>query len=256
MQNISPNTLFVGKRFIHLKEVGSTNDFASQLLQKEKLTEGTVIFTDSQTKGKGQFGNHWQSEAGKNIVMSIILYPHFLSIEKQFYLNMAVSLAVTSLLTSLQRREELSVKIKWPNDILINKKKVAGILIENTLNGNKINSSIIGIGINVNQTNFSSEIPNATSLKLVTGRDFDILDLVSKLCEQIEVRYLQLREGKYDLLKSDYLQSLYCYQETHQFKTKDGILLGQILGVTEEGKLIIESDGKMNYFGFKEVVFF
>ena len=254
METISPNTLFTGKRFIYLHEIDSTNNHAVQLLQRENLPEGTVIFTPSQVKGRGQFGNEWLSEPGKNIAMSVILYPNFLQAEKQFFLNQAVSLAVFDFCKKTVMLPD-KLKIKWSNDIFIGDKKAGGILVENTLSGNRINNSVVGIGINVNQTRFPAEIPDATSLKSVTGNSFPLLNLVEKLCEELEFRYLQLREGKHDLLKRDYLQVLYRYQEIHSYKISHEVVAGQILGVTEDGKLIIEMNGRLNYFGFKEIEF-
>lgn len=258
LENFTPSTLFIGKRFIYLDEINSTNDYATKMLLREKTLEGTAIFTDSQTNGRGQQQNSWQSEPKKNIAISFILYPNFLPAEKQFYLNQAISLAVFD---SIKKIID-GVKIKWPNDILIKGRKTAGILIENSLSGKKINSSIIGIGINVNQISFPDEIKNATSLKIENQKknhqkddDFHLLNMVHILCQETENRYLQLREGKYDLLKRDYLNALYCYQELHQFQTSEGIFNGQILGVGDEGKMIVGVNGKLKSFAFKEITF-
>jgi len=158
--NSPGNNLFIGKVYIKLNEVNSTNEYAKVLLSKNKPSEGTVIFAHYQTNGKGQFGKTWKSEKGKNLTFSIILYPNFLEAKRAYSLNQAVSLGLKDCIES----QKIPVSIKWPNDIYYHDKKLGGLLIENGLVGENINYSIIGIGLNVNQTTFSQEIPNPTSL--------------------------------------------------------------------------------------------
>jgi len=252
---------------VEVDNTTSTNDYGLKLFSHNHPIEGTVIFAHHQTKGKGQYDKTWESEPGKNITMSIILYPTFLSAYKQFYLNQAISLGIYEfvkdcildagcwLLDKTRNQKKEEVKIKWPNDIYVGDSKIAGILIENNITGSKINASVVGIGINVNQTKFNSYIPNATSLKLITGKAHSIKKLIQKLCWFIEGRYLQLKAGKYDLLKRDYLQSLYGYQQYRDFKTDGKTIHAQLLGVSEEGKLIVESNQRLMTYGFKEIAF-
>jgi len=248
------NTLFIGKNLIELDSVDSTNSFAKQLLSNSKPIEGTVIMAREQFAGRGQMGNKWAAEGGKNITLSVVLYPEQLDADKQFFLNMAVALAVKDFCEFVLMDE---VKIKWPNDIYYHDKKVGGILIENTINGNKISSSVVGIGINVNQNEFDESLPNPASLlqikKPADAPDYDISRLVDDLCSYLEKYYLQLRQLHYNFLDKGYTEALYRYQQTHEFKRGDSIFKGEINGVTKEGKLIIHSGNKELRFGFQEV---
>ena len=248
------NTLFIGKNLIELDSVDSTNSFAREMLQNSKPIEGTVIMAKEQFAGRGQMGNTWNTEAGKNITMSVVLYPEQLDADKQFFLNMAVALAVKDFCEFVLLDE---IKIKWPNDIYYHDKKLGGILIENTLSGTQITSAIIGIGINVNQEIFDASLPNPTSLlqikKLGDSPGYDIHKLVEELCAYLEKYYLQLKQQHYNFLDKGYTEALYRYQQTHEFKRGESIFKGEINGVTKDGKLIIHSGTKELRFGFKEV---
>jgi BirA family transcriptional regulator, biotin operon repressor / biotin---[acetyl-CoA-carboxylase] ligase len=248
------NTLFIGKNLIQLDSVDSTNSFAKQLLSNSKPIEGTVIMAKEQFAGRGQMGNTWSTDAGKNITLSVVLYPEQLDADKQFFLNMAVALAVKDFCEFVLHDE---IKIKWPNDIYHHNQKLGGILIENTISDSRITSSIIGIGINVNQEQFDESLPNPTSLlqikKPADEAGYDILKLVEELCSYLEKYYLQLRQLHYNFLDKGYTEALYRYQQTHEFKRGDSIFKGEINGVTKDGKLIIHSGPKELRFGFKEV---
>jgi BirA family biotin operon repressor/biotin-[acetyl-CoA-carboxylase] ligase len=227
--------------------------YAQDLLSKSLPIEGTVITTFNQTAGRGQIGSKWVSEANKNISLSIILYPHFLAPKEQFILHTVSSLAVSDLITKYL---EDSVKVKWPNDIYIKDRKTSGILTQNSISSAKINYSIIGIGLNVNQTDFPPNIPNPTSLKLATQKDFDLETLVSELCLCVEHRYLQLKSGQQNSLKNTYLERLYRLEEPSWFQRADGSkFYGTIKGVNPMGKLMIELNGHLEYFQIKEIRF-
>ena len=232
----------------------STNSFAKQLLSNSRPVEGTVILAKEQFAGRGQMGNSWKAESGKNITLSVVLYPDHLDADKQFFLNMAVSLAVKDFCEFVLGDE---IKIKWPNDIYYHDKKVGGILIENSVSGSKIASSVIGIGINVNQEEFDESLPNPTSLiqirKPTDAPIYDISKLVEELCACLEKYYLQLRQQHYNFLDKGYTVALYRYQQTHEFKRGESTIKGEINGVAKDGKLIIHSGGKELRFGFKEV---
>ncbi len=246
------NTLFIGKVLHRLSSVPSTNSYAFDLLSKSKPSEGTVISADEQVAGRGQFGSSWESAAGENSTVSIILYPSFLLARKQFELNKAISLAVKDLVSSYMRT---TVQIKWPNDIYIKDKKVAGILIQNTLSGHKILASIVGIGINVRQESFSEAIPNATSFYLQKQQGYDLDEILARLCEFVEKRYLQLKKGD-PTIDKNYLNSLYLFEKESRFARKDGsIFFGKIKGVTDIGELIIKHLAGEETFGFKEIKF-
>jgi len=245
-----PDTLFIGSSHIALPTVDSTNAYAKNLIGEKRPPEGTLITSAEQTAGKGQAGSQWQAEPGQNLTASYILYPTFLSADKQFFLNMAVSLAVRELCEEITGHE---IRIKWPNDIYHRKKKLAGILIENTISGSQLSSSVIGIGLNINQTNFDPALPNPTSVKLITGHEYPIESAIGKLNSYIEKYYLQLRHLHFNFLDKGYTVNLYKYHQTSSFKKNGQEFRGEITGVTKEGKLIIESNGKELKFGMKEV---
>jgi BirA family biotin operon repressor/biotin-[acetyl-CoA-carboxylase] ligase len=240
----------VGKNLIYVPECHSTNTLAYELCQKSALAEGTVIITRDQQNGKGQRGNTWFSEPGMNLTFSLILKPTFLSPLEQFTLTMAISLAIHDFLTQLVHGE---IFIKWPNDILLNNKKVCGILIENTISGNTLQQSIVGIGLNVNQLSYS--LDTATSLKLVSGIEFNLSDMLSKLLQAVEHRYMKLRTGNTDELKRDYLSVLFGMGQIRNFSDKHGKFTGIIQGVSAEGKLLINCDNEVKSFSLKEIAF-
>jgi len=243
-------TLFTGTNLIQLASIDSTNNYAKQLLANSKPIEGTVIMAHEQLAGRGQMGNIWQSEAGKNLTLSLIMYPNFLEASKQFYLSMAVSLAVKDFCEEVLKDE---IKIKWPNDIYYRNKKLGGILIENTISGSNLASTVIGIGLNINQLQFNPALPNPTSFAQVRNDNYDILSLIEPLCVYIEKYYLQLRQLHFNFLEKGYTQALYRFQQTHEFKKGEQIIRGEIDGVTKDGKLIVQSGSKTYRFAFKEV---
>lgn len=233
-----------------MPECHSTNSFLLDLTRKISQPEGTIVITTQQSRGRGQHGNSWESEKGKNLTLSLLLKPNFLAVKEQFYLTMAVSLGVCDFLAE---RLAGSVKIKWPNDIIVSERKAAGILIENTLTGEKLEQSVVGIGMNVNQTVFATS--NATSMAIELGYAFDLVTEFGFLIEKLEMRYLQLRSGKTSVIKMDYLKNLYRIGEERSFLSNGRIFLGRIAGIEESGKLRILSDGSLLFFGLKEIAF-
>ncbi len=250
MYKIPANTLFMGQKKVFVPQCHSTNTMAAELMRNKYLAEGTVVITDYQTAGRGQRGNSWEAEPGRNLTFSVLLNPSFLLAKDQFYLTIIVSLAIREFLAS---RLACEVKIKWPNDILANNKKLCGILIENTLSGDKIQHSIIGIGLNVNQTSFLIAAP--TSMKMLTNHEFDLAEVLNVLLEKLEGYYLQLRSGNKDLLKQEYLNHLYWRGEVHQFRTHHEVFTGVITYVEENGRLTMLRDGKEVSFDLKEISF-
>ena len=246
------DTLFIGKNRIELQSVDSTNNHAKKLLVNERPVEGTIILAHEQHSGRGQMGNVWKAEPGKNLTLSVILYPDFLDADKQFFLNMALSLAVKDFCESVLAAE---IEIKWPNDIYHHDNKLGGILIENTISGTRISSSVVGIGINVNQKTFDPSIPNPVSLFQISNLEYKMETLVDLLCTFIEKYYLQLRQLHFNFLDKGYTVALYRYQQTHEFKKGEQTFRGEINGVAKDGKLLIHSYGKELRFAFKEVEF-
>ncbi|GAB3509535.1 biotin--[acetyl-CoA-carboxylase] ligase [Spirosoma knui] len=251
MYKIHPKTLFVGQIIQYLPSCQSTNDEASDLIASREPAEGLIVVTDNQTAGRGQRGNQWEAKPGENLTFSLILKPSFLSATEQFWLNIAVSLGIHDTLAPLLS----NVRIKWPNDIYVGNQKLGGMLIENTLQGHNIGWSVVGAGLNVNQTEFS--YPTATSLQqqapLPAG--YDLPGLLSRLSESLEQRYLQLRVGQRDVLKSAYLQSLFRYREEHQFMANGVSFRGIITGVDAVGRLVVSTVAGEKIFDFKEIAF-
>lgn len=259
------NTLFIGKVYHRFDEIASTNDYARELLAKSKPPEGTVIRAASQSAGRGQYGSRWLSAPGENLLLSIILYPTWLAASDQFRLSEAVALAVLDAVrlqiaqpqtARPQGSSLLRACVKWPNDIYLDDWKTAGILIQNTLSGNFLQSSIVGIGLNVNQREFSSEATKATSLHLATGEPTDLDALADTLFACVEQRYLQLKSGNASALQAEYHRNLYGLGEMRSFARADGSRFeGMIQGVADDGRLVVRTDGgKEEMFGVKEVI--
>ena len=182
---------------IHVEEISSTNEYFKSQANFDGVGEGAIIYADYQTKGRGQKGNVWESEKGKNLLFSMVLCPHILKINEQFIISQIVSLAIQEFLNT----ETGSVKIKWPNDIYWRDQKICGILIENILKEATIERSIIGVGLNVNQTEFSGWIPNPVSLKMINGRNYDIKSVAEKIQTRILTYYHQLKKGNIEEIR-------------------------------------------------------
>ncbi|MFD2933525.1 biotin--[acetyl-CoA-carboxylase] ligase [Spirosoma flavum] len=252
MYKIYPKTLFIGQIIQYLPSCQSTNDEASTLIAQTDPNEGLLVITDNQTAGRGQRGNQWEANPGQNLTFSLILKPSFLTATEQFWLNMAISLGIYDALQPLVGEP---LRIKWPNDIYINDQKLGGILIENTLHGYGIAWSVIGMGLNVNQTEFGYSTATSLQNEVPLPNAYDLPGLLSRLCETLEQRYLQLLSGQRDTLKNNYLQILYRSKEEHNFESEGQPFLGTITGIDTNGRLAISVDGQERYFGFKEVTF-
>lgn len=238
-----------GKEIIHLSDIDSTNNFAAKLLSENLCQNGAVIMADVQTQGKGQRGNIWLSESGKNLLSSFVFKPDNLSVENQTALTWATSL---SLLETL-RKFNIEAQVKWPNDILINGKKIAGILIENQLQGNRINCSIIGIGFNINQTTFSEL--KATSLILETNKKVEPRTFLNLLANEMNEQFEFVKSSSFEFLKHEYESHLFQINELKKYKDDFGEFFGKIIGTTDDGKLVIEKSNTIVTYALKEVAF-
>ncbi|MEI6489235.1 MAG: biotin--[acetyl-CoA-carboxylase] ligase [Bacteroidota bacterium] len=250
-------TLFIGQNAIFLKSIDSTNSYAIELMRQNNLADGSIIYTFEQTKGRGQRGNEWASEPNKNIALSLVLYPSFLSTMKQFLLAKITAIAIADLMAELLciPKKNGRIQIKWPNDIYIDDKKIAGILIENSIRDANIQSSVIGVGINVNQIDFIPTL-NATSMKMIAEQEFDLNLIVARFCSFFESRYLQLITNKLTTIDSEYLEKLYRLNKWNQFASKNDIFKGRIKGVTEFGKLQLELEStEIREYDLKEIGF-
>lgn len=244
--------LVSGQPLIELQSVDSTNTYAAQLLRTTKVEEGTVILTVYQSMGKGHRGNRWISEPGCNLLFSLILRPEFLLAERQFYLSMCVSNAIHDFIEPIAR----PVFIKWPNDILLQGKKVAGILIENRVQNQNLLTSVIGIGLNINQTEFPPDLPNPTSLALITGKEFDLSDSLNGILRSLDKHINGLYEERYAEIKTYYLNNLYRLNEWAVYTDSTGTFTGRIADIADSGELIVlRENGDQSYYGFKEIAF-
>lgn len=250
MYKILAETLFLGKELIYVPSCHSTNDLALEKLKEPDTKEGLLIVSGHQLSGRGQRGNVWQSVPNQNLLFSLILKPKWLSANKQFYLNIISSLAIKKTIEQLNLPKKL--EIKWPNDILIGRQKVAGILIENSLRKMNLESSVVGIGLNVNQKHF--EGLNATSLRFNQEIEFLLSDILKMLILQIEKYYLLLRAEKYAELKAEYLASLYGFRQEVRLRSETEFV-GQIIDVDDDGMLSIIGNGVLKKFNFKEIEF-
>lgn len=250
MYKIPASTLFMGKNLVFVPECHSTNTLALQLCQQSATSEGTMVITDNQTQGKGQRGNSWEAKPGQNLTFSVILKPTFLKASEQFQLNRSVSLGLYDFLCE---KFGAWVKIKWPNDMIVQNKKVCGILIENIIQGSVIEWSVVGIGLNVNQTSFGSE--RAGSLQMFTQADHDLDQELSNLLSCIEVRYLALRQGKTEQINKDYKQALLGIDEKRKFRLQHHEVEGIIRGVDTVGRLMLQTLEGDQVFDIKEIEF-
>lgn len=224
---------------IRLPETKSTNSYAIELLSKERPEEGCVVITDYQTQGKGTDTNTWESEKGKNLTFSLILYPK-LAADQQFLLNKAISLGIYDFL--VKEIPGLKISIKWPNDLYIEDKKICGILIQNSVIGNKLQYMVVGIGLNVNQTLFISNAPNPVSLKMITGLDYNLDEILQGLLHSISERYLSAKPETTVKIETEYHKSLYHLMEWNNYLIKGINMHLRITGTTLYGQLVLENE--------------
>lgn len=240
-------------RLLEVEETDSTNSLLERLSRAQELAEGTVVSARYQTAGRGQAGRQWYSDAGCNVLISLLLRPVFLQPRHQFFLNQALALAIADTVRHFMPGH--TVAVKWPNDVLLNGKKVAGLLLECQLEGNSFRQVISGIGLNVNQPQFPPSLPLATSFLLESDRWNDPEQVRSHLLQEIGNRYAQLSHGAYERIGKEYMKNLYGLEQMLAFRSGDRRFRGKITGLSAEGKLIIDTGAEHEVFGFKEVEF-
>ncbi len=240
-------------KIYRFKSLASTNQELNDLNKSTSIPEFSVVVASEQTAGRGQMGNSWESEPGKNLTFSIIIRPSFLPIQQQFRITQLITLALVRLLNPLLK----NVSIKWPNDIYCDDKKIAGILVENSLKGDKIEYSIIGIGLNVNQEIFRSNAANPVSLKQLTKQDFDIYELLNQLIVHFVEIYSDWKVERNDeWLHKNYMENLYRKNGIHPFKDSHGKFFATIAEIKPSGHLILQTkSGNFRTYAFKEVSF-
>ena len=242
-------------KIIALDTVGSTNNYMLDKIKAGTITEeGTVVIANGQTAGKGLENNVWESEAGKNLTFSILLKPGSLKAHQQFQLTKIISLAVYDFIRSYLPNEQ--IKIKWPNDIYVGNKKIAGILINNTIKGKEIIFTVVGIGININQRIFISGAPNPVSLWHYLNCDLKLEYCLKNSLSRIEKRYQQLNNNETYQINSDYKKALYRLNDFNLFNYKKSIISARITGVSEYGQIqLLQKNGLEIKCDLKEIEF-
>jgi len=240
-------------QFQNFDSLPSTNQYCMELLSKSNPIPFTAISADFQTQGVGQFGSTWISDQGQNVMMSIIVYPDFINVSESFKLQFLASLACVEVLTPFIDGNRVSVK--WPNDVLVDQKKIAGVLIRNIFMGSVIRSSVIGFGLNVNQTDYPGLNSMVTSMKAITGQEHPVPEIRRLLYEKFISLYKLLEKGS--SLKELYMMMLYGYEDPFSFyDMKDqSYKKGIILDVMGSGHLVVDIGGVVEKYDFKEIKF-
>ena len=221
------------------------------LVKESNEAEGFVVYADHQEKGRGQRGNVWVDEPGKNVLMSILLKPIFLNPSSQYLLNLIMGLSALDELKDIL--PDHSCMLKWPNDIYVDEKKLGGILIESNLKGSKLEYCVLGLGLNINQSGFN--LVNATSLFIESGNQADRLDVMEKVLLNLEKWYLKLKSGETQIILDAYHENLLWKDEVHQFRINERVVEGIIKGIDKQGKLRLYLDSKEQFFDIKEIEF-
>lgn len=243
-ESIKPN-------FIRLHETDSTNRFLRE--KAPELPSFTIVTAEHQTAGRGQGSNSWESEAGKNLLFSILVRPTNVQADSQFVLSMAEALAVREAVCSLIGCED-EVSLKWPNDLYWNDMKLSGTLIETALEGKKVRHCIFGTGVNVNQTVFLSDAPNPVSMQNIVGHSLDRDELLQQIAESFAHYFCMVEQGESDIIRKRYHDVLYRRQGYHAFEDGQGRFEAQIIAVGDDGRLLLEDRmAHRRAYYFKEV---
>lgn len=233
---------------IALDEVDSTNNFLRGF-QMEESADITLVTAEHQSSGRGQRGNSWESESGKNLIFSLLVHPE-LPVSHIFSLSEACALAIRDALSTYMDGFE----VKWPNDIYWNDQKIAGILIETFLTGKLIAEAIIGVGVNINQTEFLSNAPNPVSLTQITKETYDRTLVMEHIKSHFARNYEELRAGRLEELHQRYMSVLYHREGLHAYRDEKGAFQAEMVEVEASGHLLLkDQDGKIRRYAFKEV---
>ena len=239
-------------RIIRIDETDSTNRWMKELIQlhpSEETQHEMVVVCDYQTAGRGCGSNSWEAEPGKNLLMSVLMHPKKVSARTQFIITQIVSVALCRTIETVIGSEH-RVTIKWPNDIYVGDKKICGVLIENSIEGRRIKDCIIGIGLNVNQTEFRSDAPNPVSIAQLTGKETDREEVLNTFLEELT------KQCENRNIHRDYLRKMYRRNGMYPFETEGSRFMARVAGVNDDGRLMLEDeDGIAHLFRFKEVTF-
>ena len=239
-------------RLIHLMETDSTSKSLKTISEKEELPSGSIVIADFQTAGRGQRDNTWESEAGKNLTFSILFRPMDLPANMPFVISKMVSLSVKYMLDKYIS----GITVKWPNDIYYEDKKIVGTLIENTILQGKISQSIIGIGININQTEFRSNAPNPVSMSQIIDKSLDLMTIMEEFREIFMKQSERINKKQFDSIHNEYLSSLYRKEGYHQYRDADGIFEAAIHDIEPTGYIVLKrANNAYSRYAFKEVSF-
>ena len=242
------------KVLLSYPNLSSTNAVLLKMAGEEEIASWTIIKASYQTKGRGQRSGFWFSSPEKNLLCSILLRPQMLRPDEQFLLNIVLSLAVYDTLYDFLRDEV--IRIKWPNDVYVNAYKVAGLLIQNTIQGTSIQQSILGVGMNVNEDDFPTSLPGAKSMYGLTDSEYDIDEILRRLVAHLEGYYHQLEKGLYDRLYELYESKLLGMNEMRNYRNLEGDKIqGIIRGVDKMGRLRLEVEGVIHLYSNKDLVF-
>ena len=240
----------IGNQVIKVKSVDSTNNYAAKLLNQTKVPFGTVIMAHYQTNGKGQRNTIWSSNGGDNLLMSVLLDLSFIPSEKIFFLSKSIALAIRAAVVDVIGIES---HLKWPNDVLIDNKKIAGVLIENQWKKSNIVSSVVGVGLNVNQVDFQESF-SATSLKKITNKNYNVDNILKVLCKKLNKYYDQLASLKYDNIDLEYHQHLVNNNKFCEFEENNMVFSAKVKGVNQQGELMLEfTNGDVKSYGLKQI---
>ena len=235
---------------IFLEETASTNSYLQTLCDRERQDDLTCVYTTYQSAGRGQRGNSWESERGKNLLFSFVVYPNFLEARRQFILSQITALALKETLSQYAD----GIRIKWPNDIYWNDRKLCGTLIENDLTGCRLGRSVSGTGVNLNQERFLSDAPNPVSLRQITGKSYNPETILHQILERVTDHYTRLKAEHAGRIASLYKENLYRKHGLHPYKDSNGPFNAYIKDIEPDGKLVLEDEtGNMRKYLFKEV---
>ena len=239
-------------RMVRVAETVSTNSLIRELMAKDSLPEGSAVVADFQTAGRGQIGNVWESEAGKNLTFSLVIYPTCIPVNQQFLISQIAALSVKETLDHYID----DVSVKWPNDIYWKDKKICGMLIENDLAGRSIASSIIGIGLNINQAKFRGDAPNPVSLYQILGHEIDKEEVLQRFLSTFYGYYLSLLQERHAMIRLKYATALYRRCGFYAYKDKDGAFEAEIADIEPTGHLLLRlRDASVRRYAFKEVAY-